>query len=95
MSEAPSSHYAADFSRVKAAREGTCETCGNTAVLKHMQNKDHSKLGRDLCPNCYQYYRNKNGTVRRSSLQTPHVEHPSSHRRDVHKQVAQAQRGRK
>lgn len=93
MSEAPDSSYAANFTSVKATKEGSCENCGTTAVLKHMQNKDHSKLGRDLCPTCYQYYRNKNGTVRRSSVQTPQVEHPASHRRDVHKQVAQAQRG--
>ena len=94
MSEAPGSHYAADFTSAKAAKEGTCENCGTTAVLKHMQNKDRSKLGRDLCPNCYQYYRNKNGTIRRSSAQTPWVEHSASHQHDVHKQVAQAQRGR-
>lgn len=92
MSEAPGSSYAADFTSVKATKEGHCETCGTTAVLKHMR----SKLGRDLCPNCYQYYRNKNGTVRCSSIQTPaasQVEHAASHRHDVHKQVAQAQRG--
>jgi ribosome-binding protein aMBF1 (putative translation factor) len=92
MSKAPSSHYAADFTAVV---EGNCETCGTTTVLKHMQNKDRSKPGRDLCPDCYQYYRNKTGTVRRSSAQTPHVEHSTSHRHDVHRQVAQAQRGRK
>jgi ssDNA-binding Zn-finger/Zn-ribbon topoisomerase 1 len=96
MSEPSGSHYAADFTSVKATIEGTCENCGTTAVLKHIQNKDHSKLGRDLCPNCYQYYRNKSGTVRRSSAQTPQVNpsHSASHRRDVHKHVAQAQRGR-
>jgi len=93
MSEAPGSSYAADFTSVKANKESSCENCG-TAVLKHMQNKERSKLGWDLCPNCYQYYLNKNGTVRRSSVQTPQVEHPASHRHDVHKQVAQAQRGR-
>lgn len=96
MSEAPGSSYAADFTSVKATKEGPCETCGTTAVLKHMQSKERSKLGRDLCPNCYQYYRNKNGTVRRSSIQTPaasQVERAASHRHDVHKQVAQAQRG--
>jgi ssDNA-binding Zn-finger/Zn-ribbon topoisomerase 1 len=94
MSEAPASSYAADFTSVKATKEGTCENCGTTAVLKHMQNKDRSKLGRDLCPNCYQYYRNKNGTVRRTSMQPPpQVEHSASHRHDVHRQVAQAQRG--
>jgi ribosome-binding protein aMBF1 (putative translation factor) len=93
MSEAPGSSYAADFTSVKAAKEGNCEICGTTAVLKHMQSKERSKLGRDLCPNCYEYYRNKNGTIRRSSMQTPQVEHSASHRQDVHKQVAQAQRG--
>ena len=93
MSEAPGSHYAADFTSAKTAMERTCENCGTTAALKHMQNKDHSKLGRDLCPNCYQYYRNKNGTVRRSSAQTP-VKHLAGHRLEVHKQVAQVQRGR-
>lgn len=93
MSEASGSGYAANFTSVKATQESSCENCGTTAVLKHMQSKDRSKLGRDLCPNCYQYYRNKNGTVHRSSAQTPHSASPS-HRRDVHKQVAQAQRGR-
>ena len=92
MSEASGS-YAANFTSVKATKEASCETCGTTAVLKHMQNKDRSKLGKDLCPNCYEHYRNKNGTVRRSSMQTPQVEHSASHRRDVHKQLAQAQRG--
>lgn len=95
MSEAPgSSYYAADFTSAKVTKEGSCENCSTTAVLKHMQSKDHSKLGRDLCPNCYQYYRNKNGTIRRSSVQTSQVEHSANHRHDVHKQVAQAQRGR-
>jgi protein-arginine kinase activator protein McsA len=91
MSEPPGSYYAADFTSVNTAMEGTCENCGSVTVLKHMHNKDRSKLGRDLCSNCYQYYRNKNGTVRRSSAQ---VEHSASHRHDVHKHVAQAQRGR-
>ena len=94
MSEAPGSGYAADFTSIKVTKKGSCKICGTTAVLKHMQSKDRSKVGRDLCPNCYQYYRNKNGTVRRSSVQIPHVEHSESHRRDVHKKVAQAQRGR-
>ena len=93
MSEAPGSSYAANFTSVKATKEGTCETCGTTAVLKHMQSKELSKLGRDLCPNCYKYYRNKSGTVRRSSTQALQVEHSASHRCDIHKQVAQAQRG--
>lgn len=91
MGEPPGSHYAADFTSVKAAMEGTCENCAATAILKHMHNKDHSKLGRDLCPDCYQYYRNKNTTVRRSSVLPAHSE---SHRHDVHKRVAEAQRGR-
>ena len=95
MSEASGSGYAANFTSAKAVREGNCHNCGTTAVLKHMQSKDRSKLGRDLCPNCYQYYLNKNGTVRRSSGQTAPVERSASHRRDVHKQVAQAQQGRK
>ena len=93
MSEAPGSSYAADFTSVKVIKEGSCENCGNTAVLKHMQSKDRSKLGWDLCPNCYQYYLNKNGTVRRSSAQTPQAKNSAIRRRDVHKQVAQAQRG--
>ena len=93
MSEAPGSSYAADFTSVKATKEGNCETCGTTTLLRHMQNKDSSKLGKDLCPNCYLYYRNKNGTVRRSSMQSPQVEHSASHQHDVHKQIAQAQRG--
>ena len=89
MSEAPGSCHAADFTSVKAKKEGSCETCGTTVVLRHILSKDPSKLGQDLCPNCYEHYRNKNGTVRRSSMQT----HSESHRRDVHKQVAQVQRG--
>jgi len=94
MSEPSGSHYAADFTSVNAAAERTCENCGVTAVLKRMHSKDHSKLGRDLCPKCYQYYRNKHTTVRRSSAQTPKVEHSASHRRVIHKHVAEAQRGR-
>ncbi|KAF8808594.1 hypothetical protein BYT27DRAFT_7222856 [Phlegmacium glaucopus] len=92
MGESPGSHYAADFTSVKAAMEGICENCGATAVLKHMHNKDRSKLGRYLCSDCYQYYRNKNTTVCRSSAQTPQVKYSASHQRDVHKHVAQAQR---
>ena len=97
MSEAPDPSYvtAAIFSSTKATKGGICERCGTTAFLKHMHNKDISKPGRDLCANCYQRYRNKNGTVRRSNVQTPQVtEHSESHRRDIHQQVAQAQRGR-
>ncbi|KAM6489625.1 hypothetical protein JOM56_014947 [Amanita muscaria] len=93
---AADSHYAADFTSIDAAKEGTCESCGTTAVLKHMQNKDHSKLGRDLCPRCYQHYLNKNGTIRRSSgtvTQTSQVKPSESYRRSVHKNIAQAQRG--
>ncbi|KIL64085.1 hypothetical protein M378DRAFT_11669 [Amanita muscaria Koide BX008] len=96
MREPSSSHYAADFTSIGAAKEGTCENCGTTAVLKHMQNKDHSKLGRDLCPRCYQHYLNKNGTIRRSSgtvTQTSQVKPSESYRRSVHKNIAQAQRG--
>jgi len=95
MSETPRSSYAADFTSVEAInKKGSCENCHKTAFLKHMLSKDRTKLGRDLCPTCYQYYCNKNGTVRRSSVQTPQIKHSASHRRDVHKQVAQAQRGR-
>lgn len=94
MSEPSGSHYAADFTSVKATMEGNCEKCGIMAVLKHMHNKDHSKTGRDLCSDCYQYYFNKQGTVHRSSVQIPKIEHLASHRRVVHKNIAQAQRGR-
>lgn len=94
MSEPSGSYYAADFTSVKAVQKRTCENCGSTAVLKHMHSKDHSKLGRDLCPDCYQYYCNKVTTVRRSSAQMPKHEHSASHRHDVHKHIAQAQRGR-
>ena len=87
MSEAPGSSYAANFTSVKATKEGKCKTCGTTAVLKHMQNKEHSKLGRDLGPNCYQYYCNKNGTVCCSGMQPLQVEHSASHQHDVHQQV--------
>ncbi|KAM6488841.1 hypothetical protein JOM56_015699 [Amanita muscaria] len=92
MSEPSSSHYAADFTSTGAAKEGTCENCGTTAVLKHMHNKDRSKLGRDLCLQCYQYYLNKNGTIRRSSGGTSPVKPSASYRRSVHKSIAQAQR---
>ena len=95
MSEPPGSYYAADFTSVNDAVEGICKYCGTTAILKHMYNKDHSKLGRDLCPDCYQNYRNKNGTVCRSSMQITNIKYSTNHRHDVHKQVAQAQRGRK
>jgi hypothetical protein len=94
MGEPPGSYHAADFTSIKAAVEGTCENCGITGIMKHMHNKDHSKLGRDLCFKCYQYYYNKNGTVHRSSVLAPQVKYATSHRDDVHKHVAQAQRGR-
>ena len=89
MSEPSGSQYAADFTSVKAAMEGTCN-CGVTAVPKHMYSKDHSKLGQDLYPICYQYYCNKQTTIHHSSAQTPKVEHTASHQCIVHKHIAQA-----
>ena len=90
MSEPLGSHYAADFTSVQTNIKRICENCGNTAVLKHMHSKNPEKLGRDLCPDCYQYYCNKHTSVRRSSAQ---IEGSADHQRMVHKHVAQAQRG--
>src|SRR6266545_4784248 len=53
----------ADFTSVQTNVKHTCKNCGTTAVLKHMHSKDPTKLGRDLCSNCYQYYCNKHTTV--------------------------------
>ncbi len=94
MSEPPGSYYAAEFTSAKATIRRTCENCGITAVLKHMHSKDPMKFGRDLCPNCYQYYCNKNTTVHRSSSHIAKVGHSASHRHVVHKHVAEAQRSR-
>lgn len=53
MDKLSTSQYAADFISIKTTIESTCETCGTNTTLKHMYNKDHSKIGQDLCLRCY------------------------------------------
>jgi hypothetical protein len=60
-----------------------------------MGSRDPSKMGRNLCSRCYQYYLDKSGTVRRSSASVPQgMQGSETHQRAIHKHVAQAQRGR-
>ena len=93
MAEPLASEHATNFTSVNPAITGTCERCGNIAVLRFMHSQEPGKTGRNLCPKCYQYYLNKAGTVRRSSAGVPQVHRKAGHQHDVHKQIAQAQRG--
>jgi hypothetical protein len=90
----PSGHgsYAANFSTTV---KKTCDTCKAEANVKFMHHIDPQKCGRHLCPNCWQHYLNKEGTVRRSTTQTAHTfRMDSEHRQVIHNQIAEAQRGR-
>jgi hypothetical protein len=60
-----------------------------------MHHRNPNKLGRHLCPKCYDRYLNKEGTVRRSISQiAPVPVLGTGHRQVIHKQIAEAQRGR-
>ncbi len=64
MGEPQGSYYAAEFT---STVNDTCGVCGGKAVLKYMRHKNPEKTGRYLCPECYNRYLNKEGTMRRSS----------------------------
>ena len=90
----PQSSYAANFTSI--ARDGACDICGGKAILKYMHHKNPLKPGHHLCPKCYDKYLNKEGTVRRSSAGgTSQQSMGQTEQRVIHKQIAQAQRGRK
>lgn len=87
----PQSSYAADFT---SNTTDTCDICNvKTSGVKYMHHKNPNKLGRHLCPKCYDRYLNKEGTVRRSIAQTAQIS-GTEHRQVIHKQIAAAQRGR-
>lgn len=93
----PQSSYAADFSPTV---KNTCDVCKTEATLKYMRHKNPEKLGRHLCSNCYQHYLNKEGTIRRSATETQTTRafgmdsEYHQRRQVIHKQIAEAQRGR-
>ena len=84
----PQGSYAAEFTSM--GKDSSCDICGQKAKLKYMHHKNPAKLGRHLCPSCYERYLNKAGTARRSSGT---VSLTSDHRQVIHKQIAKAQRG--
>ena len=80
--------YATEFTSIG---KDSCDICGEKAKLKYMHHKNPTKPGRHLCPRCYERYLNKAGTARRSSGTASLT---SDHRQVIHKQIAEAQRGR-
>ena len=94
----PQCSYAAPFTSTKA--KDTCDNCGVKASgVKYMRHKKPGKIGRHLCPKCYNFYLNKEGTVRRIISHTPQIPASASsvgteHCQVIHKQIAAAQRGR-
>lgn len=91
----PQCSYAADFT---SNAKDTCDVCNVKASgVKYMHHRNPNKLGRHLCPKCYDRYLNKEGTVRRSISQVALIPVPvlgTGHRQVIHKQIAAAQRGR-